>query len=831
MEQIYRRLDKQDDDVWSLDLDHLVCPYLPICDPIVNHQVTKIDAGHLTSAVLAVARAGGRHAVQTERHHLEDAEVIEDTRTVGLRDWDNTEPSGDAAAAAVRDRDVRPEPPATGWGEGYRPYLDGLRAVAVYLVVLFHAGSDRFGGGYIGVDVFFVLSGFLVTRLLLRDLESMGSIRFGRFYARRFRRLLPAAFATLIITALVFAALASPVEVLDAAGGFKAAFLYVTNWYFIAQSSSYFGADLSSNPVLHFWSLAVEEQFYLLWPLLLGGLFVVARRFGARQHQVLRVAVAAGAVASLAWAWTLKGTNPNRAYYGTDARAYQLLAGALLALTPTVIARLARRPNAARWTAGFALAALVATAATWPSLDAIARGTLITLITVALLAALEATDGGVARRVLSGDGIVYLGKISYGTYLWHWPVILVLTRTFDPGPLPTIALTVLVATALASLSFQILERPIRVSALLDRHRRTVIAISLAASIIAAVVVIPAITNPTTSTTAVAGQDLTTTGFTPVPTGLDWQAIKTDFPKLTNCYGKPATDCTLVHGTGPHILLIGDSHAGMLIPALTALARTEHLTLSVSTDVSCPWQRDLYATPHAVFDKTTSVDECKRIKDDTYDRVIPALNPDIIVTMNFPYEVRSELVPYLGPDLKVPGPGTPNDFAWQEKTTTDSLAALRAGGRKVVLVEPTPFKPKFDPLACLSQAAVIQQCRYVASTEPTRHRAALPATRQAGRQRVVPRPRPHRVSLPPHLRPHRRPPSHQARRLALHAELHADARPLGRYVLQAERHRAPMTSLAQLEPAVARLDAVGSGSGPRHWGGAFPMTVIVYEPSR
>src|SRR3954452_13908111 len=162
-----------------------------------------------------------------------------------------------------------PEPPVSGWDGGYRPYLDGLRAVAVYLVVFFHAGAARFGGGYVGVDVFFVLSGFLVTRLLLRDLHTMGSVRFGRFYARRFRRLLPAAFATLIITALVFAAIASPVEVLDAAGGFKAAFLYVTNWYFIAQSADYFGANLASNPVLHFWSLAVEEQFYLLWPPLL----------------------------------------------------------------------------------------------------------------------------------------------------------------------------------------------------------------------------------------------------------------------------------------------------------------------------------------------------------------------------------------------------------------------------------------------------------------------------------------------------------------------------------------------------------------------------------
>ena len=347
-----------------------------------------------------------------------------------------------------------------------------------------------------GVDVFFVLSGFLVTRLLLRDLGSLGRVRFGRFYARRFRRLLPAAFATLIITALVFAAVASPVEVLDAAGGFKAAFLYVTNWYFIAQSADYFGANVASNPVLHFWSLAVEEQFYLLWPLLLGGLFAATRRFGARQPQLLRFAVAAGMVGSLAWAWLLRTSDPNRAYYGTDARAYQLLAGALLALSPAVIARLARRPGVARAGAAVTLVALVAVAASWPGLDAIARGTLVTVITVALLAALEATHGGPARTILSGDGIVYLGKISYGTYLWHWPVILILTRTFDPAPLPTIALSVLIATALASLSFQVLEHPIRVSALLDRHRRAVIAVGLTTSIIAAVVVIPAITNPT-----------------------------------------------------------------------------------------------------------------------------------------------------------------------------------------------------------------------------------------------------------------------------------------------------------------------------------------------
>ena len=286
-------------------------------------------------------------------------------------------------------------------GGGSRPYLDGLRAVAVYLVVLFHAGSDRFAGGFVGVDVFFVLSGFLVTQLLLRDLRAEGSISFRRFYSRRFRRLLPAAFVTLIVTALVFAALASPIEVIDAQGGFRAAFLYVANWHFITQSSNYFGADVSANPVLHFWSLAVEEQFYVLWPLLLGGLFVVSGRFGTRRWHVLRVVVAAGAIGSVLWAWSLRISDPNRAYYGTDTRAYQLMAGALLALTPGLIVRLRRYAPAARALALVGIATLVAVASSWVHLDAITRGIVVTGITVTILVALETAQSGIANRVLS----------------------------------------------------------------------------------------------------------------------------------------------------------------------------------------------------------------------------------------------------------------------------------------------------------------------------------------------------------------------------------------------------------------------------------------------
>jgi peptidoglycan/LPS O-acetylase OafA/YrhL len=599
----------------------------------------------------------------------------------------------------------------------YRPYLDGLRTVAVYLVLLFHAGSNWFAGGYVGVDVFFVLSGFLVTQLLLRDLAASGSIGFRRFYSRRFRRLLPAAFVVLVVTALVYSAVASPVEVAGAVGGFKAAFLYVTNLYFIHQSTDYFAADITTNPVLHFWSLAVEEQFYLLWPLLFGGLFVVARRFGERRWPALRVAVALAAAASLLWALSLRTVEPNRAYYGTDARAYQLLAGALIALTPVAIARLGRFQRAARGVGALAMVGLLVVASEWVHLDAIQRGAAVAALTVVVIVALETASDGILQRVLSLEPMVYLGKISYGIYLWHWIVILVLVRFFHPSTTTTVAVTALLATSLASLSFHMLERPIRLSAVLNRHRLPVIAAGLTISVLGAVVVIPAITNPSTASSGVAGGGGATSGLAVVPAGLDWQAIKSSFPKPSDCYAEPATACTLVHGTGPHVFLMGDSNAEMLIPTFEAIARQQGLTFSASVHLACPWQRDLYARP--LVAEAQRLAACERAKNDTYDRVIPALNPDVVVVANQGYEQSGYASHYLGPDQRAIDNRSPEFDAWFERATSESVDQLREGGRKVVLLEPAPRAPEtLDTLDCLSKATVLAECRYVADVEPT-----------------------------------------------------------------------------------------------------------------
>ena len=604
-------------------------------------------------------------------------------------------------------------------GLAYRPYLDGLRAVAVYLVVLFHAGSGRFSGGYIGVDVFFVLSGFLVTQLLLRDLGRTGKIRYGRFYSRRFRRLLPAAFVALIVTAVVYTAIASPAEVVDAVGSFKAAFLYVTNWYFIHQATGYFGADLTTNPVLQFWSLAIEEQFYLLWPLTLGGLFWATRRMNhPRRIRTIQIAVAVAAVASALWALSLRHGNPNRAYYGTDARAYELLAGALLALVPTIINTARQHRRAIRTAAIAALAALIFLATNWTNFDAIVRGIAVTLTTAILLIALEAADGGIIHRLLSHDRLVYLGKVSYGTYLWHWIVIIVIASSFHLSTLSTIAITAAVATALASLSYELLERPIRLSALLDKHRLAVIATGLALSIISALIFIPKLVDPANATTPTLGtpNTINTAGYTPIPPNLDWRtankgANEGPFP---NCFGKPVEQCTVVHGTGKHLLLSGDSHAAMLVPTFTAIAQQEHLTLSIDVRGACPWQRNLYV--HPLGNAIGTKKPCQAHRDDLYTRVIPALHPDVIIAMNLAYESPTlGQEPFLGPDGKALGPG-PQLQQLVSTTSAASLSDLAAPGRKILLIEPIPIAPT-DPVECLSKAKVLEQCAYATSAAP------------------------------------------------------------------------------------------------------------------
>ena len=358
----------------------------------------------------------------------------------------------------------------------------------------------------------------------------------------------------LIVSAVAYAIVATPLQIFTALDGVRAAFLYVSNWYFIHQSVDYFGANINRSPVLQFWSLSVEEQFYLLWPLGLSVLFVLTARVGRFRWWALRAAIGTAALASLFAAVHIAATNPDRAYYGTDTRAYQLLAGALLALTPQLFRLGGGLRRLAPRVAVFALGALVLASTSVVEMSPISRGIIAVALTTVLIVAVENAAGGAVKHMLSLRPVTYLGAVSYGTYLWHWPVVVIATHERHMGRATLFVLTFTLATGLAAVSYHLLEHPIRTSRWLNRYRVPVVAIGLTASLVGGLVLAPAIleTDGVVSARATAGGKAQK---------LDFVAALAPAP-TPDCFGKPVRECTMVSGTGLRVLLVGDSHARM-----------------------------------------------------------------------------------------------------------------------------------------------------------------------------------------------------------------------------------------------------------------------------
>ena len=399
------------------------------------------------------------------------------------------------------------------------PGLDGLRAIAVLAVVAYHADLGWLPGGFLGVDVFFVISGFLITTLLLAERERLGRIRLRAFWMRRARRLLPALFLVLAAT-LTLAVVLAPDEVARLRGDTLAALGYVTNWYLIVRQQSYFEAMGRPSPLLHLWSLAVEEQFYVVWPLVLAAGLLLVRRRG------MLVASLAGAIGSaLLMAWLYRpGVDPSRVYYGTDTHATGLLLGAALALawTPvrevlTSVAGTAAGPAGLPGAAGVTVAAPGVTVAArgprdlppWPeepvrpvpvrrarsfaptSWDVIGVAGLLVmglcfvlldeyepvlypggfvvldLATAAVIVAAVHARGRLGTHVLDRQPLRWIGERSYGIYLWHWPIFTLTRPNLDVAldPLPDLALRVALTLVAAEASYRFVETPIRRGAL------------------------------------------------------------------------------------------------------------------------------------------------------------------------------------------------------------------------------------------------------------------------------------------------------------------------------------------------------------------------------
>ncbi|MFN8483700.1 MAG: acyltransferase family protein [Anaerolineae bacterium] len=350
----------------------------------------------------------------------------------------------------------------------YLPGLDGLRAVAVLAVIAYHADMGWLSGGFLGVEVFFVISGYLITTLLVAEWEGNDRIDFKSFWLRRARRLLPAVFV-LIAAVLTITVLFLPDEVASLRSDAAAAIAYVTNWWLIISQKSYFEAVGRPSLLRHLWSLAVEEQFYLVWPLIMAGMLWLLWR-GKR---LLAIGLVVGAaVASSIWMAALyqPDVDPSRIYYGTDTRAAGFLLGAALALawSPFRLRRpAARRHRVALDVVGFAaLAGLLVAGLKFDEFTPfLYHGgfLLVGLITAIAIAAVVHPGAKVFPLILGWGILRWIGLRSYGIYLWHWPVFMLTRPELDVtlGGWTLLGVRLAITFVLAELSFRVIETPIR----------------------------------------------------------------------------------------------------------------------------------------------------------------------------------------------------------------------------------------------------------------------------------------------------------------------------------------------------------------------------------
>ena len=616
---------------------------------------------------------------------------------------------------------LRRVPAADVPGPRHRRDIEGLRAVAVLLVVLSHAGVPALAGGYVGVDVFFVISGFLITTLLVRELATTGRISLTRFYARRAVRLLPASTLVIVVTLICSWIWLSPVRIAEYAGDALASAGYAVNIRLAVAGTDYF-AGTAPSPFQHFWSLAVEEQFYLLWPLLILGTFAIRRR-----RRLLASVLTALTVGSLLYsAYELTRAAP-WAYFGLPSRAWELGVGALVALGAF---RLTRLP---RWTLPLlgwgGLAAIVGSGlgygdgTAFPGLAALPP----VLGAAGIIAAGCATAGG-AGKLLALRPLQSIGRVSYGWYLWHWPVLVIAPAALG-GELGLRGRLLLCAGALllAYVSYGFVENPVR-------HRRALtdlpvrgLGLGLLLSATAAVIALIAAANPpavpvgadaadTRAVLAASADPQQSLGaliaaadrVTELPANLtpplddaseDVVKPQTDGCHLTltspdvlpPCrYGRPDASRTIV--------VFGDSHALQWFPAFEKLANRNGWGLESLTRSSC--SPAPVPVVNAKLKRTYT--ECDGWRTAALAR-IQKLKPQLVVV--------ASSTGYRG---SLAGQPADPDALWTN-AWGHLFAELRPVAKHVVLLGDTPFLSQ-DPADCLARPdATVDSCAEPAAT--------------------------------------------------------------------------------------------------------------------
>ncbi|MGC1213639.1 MAG: acyltransferase family protein [Micromonospora sp.] len=530
-----------------------------------------------------------------------------------------------------------------------RPEIQALRALAVLLVLLFHFWPRRIPGGYVGVDVFFVISGFLITAHLLREVQTSGSVRLGSFWARRIRRLLPASLLVLVVTAVAVFVWVPRLYWPQVLREIAAATLYVENWQLAHDAVDYLAAENVKSPVQHYWSLSVEEQFYLVWPLLMVAAVMIARRVRqADPSGAIRATLAVSVAASFAYSVYETSANGAAAYFVTPTRAWEFGAGALLAALPGFGRSAGDQTRAAISWLGLLLIGAAA--------FVLHSGTPFPGYAAALPVAgtLFAIWAGAPRARWSPLGLLKsapvqkLGDWSYSVYLWHWPPIVIFgLATGDKMTWPVKLVAIGGVVVLAALTKRFVEDPVRFGLFTRRrlwpqYAAAAMSMALVMSVVLAgnrlleqgsqantsrLEQLVAAGTPCLGADALLAPQRCADGALGGDVFPELSTLTKDTGSAYRCYDqKPAaqlTSCRIgsQRPDATRIALVGDSHAAMLIPAIEGHLVARNWTVDTYVARGCIWAKvdagdrsdPCYARRNAMMQRLGS--------DPTYDLVI------------------------------------------------------------------------------------------------------------------------------------------------------------------------------------------------------------------
>lgn len=621
-------------------------------------------------------------------------------------------------------------------GSTFRPDIEGLRAIAIGAVLVFHAGLPWFSGGYVGVDVFFVVSGFLITSLLLKELEASGRIDLPRFWGRRARRLLPASGLVLVFSAAVAWFWLPITERAVFGGDIVASAWYVINWRLAAREVDYLAEGIGLSPVQHYWSLAIEEQFYLIWPVLLVllALFGVWKRWAVWLLLVVMLS-------SFLYAVYLAGEPES--FFLSTTRFWELGAGALVAFTASSWSQVgARSRGIAAWVGLGAIVYAVLMfdeQTTWPSLP-----TLLPVLGTAALV-VGGLGGSVysPARLLSLKPMVLVGGLSYSLYLWHWPMLILGQALVDHWRIRHGVLFTVIAVLPAWLSYKFIENPIRHRPYFTPTRRALITGAVAAGVatlVGVAIMSPYLLrqiNPNTTETgigaeALIAQNAATIDFSKVEPNsitpdpllatkdipISWQAGKDC--NLDQKISEPIWCEFGQLDAGKTIAVVGDSKMRQWTTGVIDVAEKSGWRVITSTKSACPFTAAHVARGDREYESCNQWNE-KVLND------LLIFKPDYVVTTS-----RRSYASY------------PPEGSGFEKVTEEYIAGLvsnwsklQDNGTQVIVLTDNPPPPE-EIYECVAKARSANDCsfEYAPALELSGNRSLLEAAERTGNVLIV-----------------------------------------------------------------------------------------------